>query len=447
MPAIHPPLELPTRPEKALPAAPPHEVDEHALPTDLHRPRTTTVLAVLLLFVLLLAGLFFLGWFPHRRAELLAHNDAADQSADLPVVGVARPRQTATTSDLSLPCDVKPTQETSIYPRANGYLKKLHVDIQDPVTEHMLLAEIDTPEVDAQLAQSQGALEQSRARLASAQATNDLARRTVERYHDLKRRGAASVTDQELDEKESAYVQSQGELAQARANIIAAEADVQRLTVLQGFEKVTAPFPGIITARNYDIGALITPGNTGPGRELFHLVQNNEMRVFVHVPQAYATDLTDGQPAWLAVRNYPGREFTGRVARSSGVIDPTTRTLLLELHFPNPAGALLAGMYGQARLGLSRQRPVLVIPTSAMIFNAAGLQVATVRDGRAHFQTITVGRDLGTELEVLSGLTPDDQVITNPGERIRDGVAVQVMAIDPPNTQPGQPTSGSSTTR
>jgi membrane fusion protein, multidrug efflux system len=410
----------------------PHSAGEHALPTDLHQPRTSTVLAVLLVFVLCLAGLFLLGYFPHRQAELLAHNDAADAAADLPIVGITRPHQASATRDLTLPCDIRPNQETSIYPRANGYLKKLYVDIQDRVTEGQLLAEIDTPEVDAQLAQSQGALEQSQARLKSALALNELARRTAERYQDLKRLGTANVTDQELDEKQSAYLASQGAVSQARANVIAAQADVQRFSVLQSYEKVTAPFPGIITARNFDLGALLNPASTSPGKELFHLVQADPMRVFIHVPQNYATDVTSGQPAWLTVRNYRGREFTGTVARSAGALDPATRTMLLELHFPNSGGDLLAGMYGQARLSLTRLRPVLTIPTSAMIFNATGLQVATVQGGNAHFQPITVGRDLGTELEILSGLAPDDQVIANPNERLREGSPVKVMELETP---------------
>lgn len=214
---------------------------------------------------------------------------------------------------------------------------------------------------------------------------------------------------------------------QAEATIGVAQADVQRLTVLQGFEKVVAPFSGIITARNYDVGALVTPGTTSTVKEIFRLVQSTTLRAFIYVPQVYALEIRPGQEATLSVRNYPDRQFPGTVARMAGELAASSRTMLFEVHFDNPKGELYAGMYGQVRLTLSSEKPALVIPTAALIFDAAGTQVATVHDSHVHLRNVTVGRDLGTELEVLSGLNSTDDVISNPAGQLSEGALVQVM--------------------
>ncbi|MEI8196811.1 MAG: efflux RND transporter periplasmic adaptor subunit [Phycisphaerae bacterium] len=397
------------------------------IPRDLPRPRTSTVIVVTLLFVAFLGGLFALGWWPHHEDAQQVRADIAARNADAPLVIVAQPRTAGSGKDLILPCDVRPNQDTAIYPRANGYLKKLNVDMQDHVKAGDVLAEIEALEIDEQLNQSKAALDQARAGVDKAQSDLDLAERTLTRYKLTEQTGQGTITKQEMDERQAARDQAAAALNLSKANVVAAAADVQRLTVLKSFEKVIAPFSGIITARNYDVGALLSPTNTGPGKELFHLTQSDTLRVFVNVPQIYADDLKIGQPAALTVRNFPGRKFQGNVTRRSGALDANARTMPFELDFPNADGALFPGMYGQVQLTITDERPVLLIPTSALIFNAAGLQVAVVQNDKVHLQKVSVGRDLGTDMEIIDGLSNADQVITNPGERLHEGVSVRMQ--------------------
>jgi RND family efflux transporter MFP subunit len=418
------------------------EHDDEQIPKDLKRPHTLTVIAVALLFVAVLAGLFFLGLKPHEQEIRQAEEDATAINSLVPVVNVIQPKPTEAAHVVVRPADIRPNQETMIYARTSGYLKKLYVDIQDHVKEGQLLAEIDTPEVDAELIQAKAAAEQARANVEKAKADLDLAQRTLERYGVV---GGTGATQQERDEKRSARDQAAAAVKQVEASVAAADANVQHLAVLQSFEKVTAPFAGTITARNYDIGALLTGGGNTPGRELFRLTESDTLRVFVSMPQADSSAVKVGQQAALAVRNYPGRTFTGTVARIAGALDPATRTMPFELHFANPKGELFSGMFGEVTLDVSENRPVLLVPTSAMIFNAAGVQLAVLRDGKVHFQPVKVGGDRGTELEIVDGLQPDDEVITNPGERIAEGSAVQVAARPPTKVaMAGQPTPAGS---
>ncbi|HEX8521889.1 MAG TPA: efflux RND transporter periplasmic adaptor subunit, partial [Tepidisphaeraceae bacterium] len=398
-----------------------HEHDEELIPKDLPRPSNLTVLVAVIVFVLLLAALFVIGFIPHHRERKIAEADAHAQATATLAVQVVRPAPSDGGKMIQLPSDVKANQDTLIFPRTNGYLKKLYVDVQDRVKEGQLLAEIDTPEVDAQLNQSRANLEQFKAAVVKADADLVLAQRTLARFESAQKNQPGSVTEQEVDEKRATAAQMQSAVASAKANVVAAQADVQRLTVLQGFQKVVAPFAGTIAARNFDVGALLSSSNTA--RELFRITQSDVMRVFVNVPQDDATKIKVGQPAFLAVRNYPGREFKGTVARSSGAIDMATRTLSLELHFPNPQGDLLAGMYGSARMEVSdSNKPLLTIPTSTLVFNAEGLRVAVVdQEGKVRFQKITTGRDLGTRIEVMSGVSDGDRIVDNPGERLAEG--------------------------
>jgi RND family efflux transporter MFP subunit len=384
-------------------------------------------------FLVLLGALYIIGYLPYQHQAQEASADAAGRTTAVPSVNVARPNETISNKDVLLPCDIRPNQQTSLYARTNGYLKKVYVDISDRVHAGQLLAEIDTPEVDAQLVQSRASLEQAKANLVKAKSDLDLAQKTLERYKHLPS-GAAS--QQDVDQRQAAYEVAVAAVAQTRASIAVAEADVQRLTVLQGFEKITAPFSGIITARNYDVGALLSA--SGTGKSLFDLVQSDTLRVDVNVPQVYASEINPGEPAFLAVRNYPGRQFKGTVARASSVLNSNTRTMLFELTFANPDGLLYSGMYGQVRLNLSKRNPVLVIPTSAMLFNANGTQVALVQEGnKVHYQNIAVGRDLGTEMEILSGLPKDALVIANPTAQMTEGTSVQ--PVMPQRTAQGSP--------
>jgi RND family efflux transporter MFP subunit len=398
-----------------------HHDDISALP----KVRTLTVVLAAVVAAAAFAGLFLLGFLP-RRARLEELNAGISASDPRPVVEVMQPHRATGGFDLRLPADVQSMQQTSLFARANGYLKRLLVDIGDRVQGGQLLAEIDTPEVDAQLEQANAGVALAEANLAKAQNDFELADATLKRYTGFSQSGG--VTQQQLDEKRSAFTEAQTALSAANASVAAAHADVQRLGALQGFEKVTAPFGGIITARNYDLGALISPAEVGPGKELFQLDRTDVLRVFVNVPQAYVGSIKTGDQAYLSVRNYPGREFTGTVTRSAGAIDPATRTLRTQIDVPNQDGALYSGMYGEVRFHLSHDDSPIMVPASALVFDAAGTRVWVVENGNVHQRPIVVGFDLGTELQVESGLTGEESVVTNPGARLSEGVEVRIAS-------------------
>jgi RND family efflux transporter MFP subunit len=408
---------------------------ENPIPDDLKQPGTGLVVVMVALLLVLMAAFFVLGWVPHHRAADQADADAKDAASGPPVVNVAHPKPEKTSQDVWLPANIKANQQTALYARSNGFLKQWTTDIGGHVTKGQLLAVIDAPDLDAQLAASRATLNQAEASVVKSQADVDVAQTDYNRYLKAQKENPGSVTQEDVDTKRAAYADAVGALDVAKATVVQDEALVRQLGVSQAYEQIYAPFTGTITARNYDVGALISPSNTSPGSEMFDIADTSVLRVFVNVPQTYSTQIRNGQPAYLTVRNYPGREFTGVVARMTGALDPTTRTLPYELDFPNPDGALYPGMYGQARLPVTEDHPVLVMNSSALIFNANGVQMAVVNDNKVHFQQITVGRDLGTELEITKGLTEDDQVVVNPGERITEGGEVKVAQ----SQQPEQP--------
>jgi membrane fusion protein, multidrug efflux system len=384
------------------------------------------------------AAVIFAAAFVVRYAFLRSHDEQLDaqaqQAADSPpVVDVAPPTPEGAVQDLLLPGSASPMQETALYARVNGFLKRWLVDIGAHVEAGQLLAEIAAPDLDAQLNESRAAVDQAKANAASAQTNDELAQATYVRYKGLIPTG--SVTQQDLDTKQSAAAQATAAKDAALAAVKSAQATVQRLEAEQGFEKIVAPFAGTITARNYDVGALISPTDTAPGHELFRIAHTDKLRIWVYVPQSYVTLMGPGQAVVFQVpSNYPGRKFTGIVARTAGALDPATRTLRTELDFNNSGGLLWAGMYGQVVFNIHRDKPILTVPTSALIFNAQGTQVAVVDQNVVHYRKITVGRDLGTEIEVATGLTGDEQVVSNPGERLAEGVQVQIAGEPAPAT-------------
>jgi RND family efflux transporter MFP subunit len=393
------------------------------IPRDLKEASPWRVIIIAAVLLLLLIGLFLAGYIPHRvRLAKLQQQSAAVQNA-LPAVEVVLPQRSSASVRLDLPGNALPMQQTSIYPRANGYLQAFYVDIGDHVKQGQLIADIATPEIDAQLAGARANVQVAQANLFKAQTSYELADVTVKRYKGLFETGG--VTQQQLDEQQNGYDSAKSALESAKGQLQSSQAQVQRLAALVGFEKIVAPFNGIITTRNFDIGALLNPANIGSNQQLFDVQRTDILRVFVSVPQVYSTGIHIGDAAKFAVRNYPGRMFDGRVARTAGALDPRTRTLLLEVDFPNPDGTLLAGMYGNVLLTIPRPTSQLIIPTSALVFNAKGLRVAVVdANKKVRFQNITVGRDFGTEVEVTSGLTGQEQIVANPGERLADGVQV-----------------------
>ena len=382
----------------------------------------------------LLAILLVLGLLPRLHAKHLAEADVKDVGGR-PSVGIAHPKPPAAKNTLQVPGDAQAFQLTSIYPRTSGYLKKRYVDIGDSVKEGQLLAEIDAPEVDAQLASAQATLQQTTAAQVKARDDYNLAEATYQRYEGFARTGG--VTTQQLDERQAAFTSAKAALAGANANVKVSEAEVQRLTALVGFARIIAPFNGTITTRGYDVGALLTANNSGSGRELFQITQTDVLRVFVDIPQTYATLIKVGEPVKFNVRNYPGKQFDGYIARLSGAINQQSRTMRVEADFPNKDGQLYPGMYGTLKYESEPEKGRLSIPSSALMFGPEGLRIATVDESnKIRFRNVTVATDLGTEVELAGSVSPTDRVVSNPGERLADGLEVDVGEAGGPKAGP-----------
>ncbi|HXP63349.1 MAG TPA: efflux RND transporter periplasmic adaptor subunit [Dongiaceae bacterium] len=365
------------------------------------RLRRVAVVAALLVIVGTVAGLVP-RW--QRRAALRAETrELAIQTVSL--VSLARGQAVA---GLALPAEVKPFLESPIYARASGYLRRWLADIGAQVKEGELLAEIDTPELDQELAQS-------RAQLARAQAALALARTTAARWTELLK--TASVSEQETAEK-------QADLELQSAGVQAAQANVRRLEQSQSFQSVKAPFAGTITARNTDVGELIAAGN---GKELFRLAQTRTLRVYVAVPQSAAAGVAPGQKAELSIPELHGRVFPAKVVRTSGAMTAGSRTLLTELEVDNSRGEILAGSFAQVRLAENKSALPLTLPANTLLFRSEGTQVGVVGvDGKVELRGVTLGRDFGPTIEILDGVGPNDRVILNPADSLVNGAVVRV---------------------
>jgi RND family efflux transporter MFP subunit len=373
-----------------------------------HGPRTGKVVAAIaLVAAMAFAAALYFG-LRHQRAVREELAAAIQDSARTPV-SVIHPQPSAAQLNVTFPANLQGYIETPIYARTNGYIKRWLVDIGAHVKTGQLLAEIETPELDQQLRQAEAAQ-------AQAQANLDLARITATRYEGLLK--FDGVSKQEVD-------QANGTLKADEANLKAAIANVNQLKEMQSFEKVTAPFAGTITTRYIDIGSLIAAGTN---TLLFRLSETSTLRVYSNVPEAYSPDIAPGVSADVEVPEVAGKKFPGKVVRTAGAIDPTTRTMLTEVHVPNPTGVLAPGEFGEVTFHLRSSRPAVVIPSNALLFRAQGPQVALVRsDSKVHLQSIQLGRDFGNSLEVLAGLTPEDSVIANPSDAITEGTLVDVQ--------------------
>jgi RND family efflux transporter MFP subunit len=328
-------------------------------------------------------------------------------------VSVAYPRPEPRSNELELPGSVQAYTESPIYARTNGYLLHWYKDIGATVQKGDLLADLDTPEVDQELSQAQAARQQMVAAL-------DLARTSADRWRELRR--TDSVSQQELDQRTSDY-------AQAQANMAAADANVRRLEQLESFKYVYAPFGGVLTRRNVDIGALVNAGNGGSGKELFNLALIDPLRVYMSVPEADAPSIRADMRAWIALAEFPSARFTGTVVRTANAIDQNTRTLLTEVDVPNPDGRLLPGAYAQVHFDVPVNGSRLSVPSSAMLFRSEGPAVAVVRPGdRIELRPIAIGRDFGTSLEILGGIRAGDRVVQNPPDSLENGQSVHVAA-------------------
>ncbi len=359
----------------------------------------------------------------------------------VPVVSVIHPKHGALKDEVVLPGNIQAYTDSPIYARASGYLKAWHVDIGGRVKAGQLLAEIDAPELDQQVrqaqsavTQSEAALEQARANLEQGKTNEQLARVTAQRWANLSAKGA--VSKQENDQYQAQYqaqaanVQAlEKAIAAAQSNVESARANLSRLKEMQAFEQVRAPFDGVVTARNIDVGALINAGNGGPAQELFHLASTARLRVYVNVPQVYSRSAVPGMTADLTLAEFPGRHFAGKLVRTAESIDAATRTLLTEVDVDNPTGTLLPGAYAQVHLKLAAAAPSLILPVNALLFRSEGLRVGVVRNGKeADLVPVTLGNDYGTEVEVVSGISETDDVIVNPPDSLVSGAPVRVAA-------------------
>ncbi len=384
--------------------------------------------------MLLAAALFLAGYLPRRQRDTALAEEAKQEAERLPVVAVVQVKRSPGTSELLLPGNTQAMTESPILARADGYLRRRLADIGDRVQAGQLLAEIEAPELDQQVMQAQAALQQAQAALgqaeaglAQARANEQLAAVTASRWKLLEQRGV--VSHQESDQQQANYKAlsanvnaSRAGVAASKQNIAAAEANLKRLLELQGYEKVRAPFSGVITLRNIDVGSLISAGNT----VLFRIAQIEALRTFINVPQANAPMVHVGDRATLLFQEFPRREFAGRITRTSNSLDPNTRTLLAEVQVANAQHLLLPGMYTQVRIAAPRSDPPLLIPGDALVVRANGTKVALLQGGqKVHYQDVEVGRDYGTEMEILRGLQGGEFVIVNPTDDVREGARVK----------------------
>lgn len=360
-------------------------------------------------FLVVVAVIVAAGIIPRQRARAALRQET--NAMAIPTVLVVHPKKAAAAEEIVLPANLQAYTDAPIYARTNGYLKKWYVDIGARVKAGQLLAEIDTPEVDQQL-------RQARADLNTAEANLHLSQITADRYAGLLK--TDSVSKQDADNAAGDYEAKQ-------AIVKSGEANVQRLTELQSFQRIYAPFDGVITARNTDIGQLIDSGASGgQGRELFHIASVKKLRAYVNVPQDYSRTAKPGLVADLTFPELPGKRVPGKLVSTSDSIDPTSRTLLVQFEVDNSNGELLPGAYAALHLKLPAGSSSYIVPATSLMFRSEGLRLATVSDGKATLLPVSIGRDFGTEVEVISGLTGNESIIVNPLDSLLPGQQVRI---------------------
>lgn len=383
------------------------------------QPRKSQLFGFLFLAVIVLV---ILGAFTLLQRRSQYHALAKEtEAAAIPTVAIIHPSTESPDEGLVLPGSMQAYVESPIYARTNGYLKKWYRDIGSRVHQGELLAEIDTPEVDQQLSQARADLETSKANA-------NLSRITATRYEELIK--TDGVSKQEVDN-------AQGDYAAKQAIVASSQANVRRLEELESFKHIYAPFSGVITRRNVDIGTLINAGNGGSSQQLFFLAQTDPIRVFVNVPESAAPSIKSGLIANLELTQFPGRKFQGKVARTAESIDPVSRTLLTEVDVPNKSAELLPGGYAQVHLAVKIAGDRLQVPVNALLFRSEGLRAIVVDSNhQLHFRPLTIGRDYGITLEVLQGLNASDWIVLNPADSLDDGQKVNVKEITLKPTTP-----------
>lgn len=400
------------------------------------KPRTSLLRALGVALVVVVVLGFTVGFLPKLRRQHVLAAETEQAIASKPIVPAALVTRAPAETVTVLPGTLEAITEAPVLARADGYVKRRYADIGDHVAQGQVLAEIEAPELDQQvrqaassLDQSRSALEQAKANLTQGIATRELARVSAARYGNLEKRGI--VSRQENDTYQATYqadiaaVDSlQKAVSAAQNNVSAMEANLARLKQVHSYLRVTAPFAGVITLRNVDQGTLIAAGNT----MLFRIAQTGTLRTFINAPQMNANEMRAGQSAEIAFNDLPGKVFEGKVARTAGALDPATRTLLVEVQVANPKGELMPGMYANVTIRATREDPPLLIPSEALIARAEGTLVAVVDDSSTvHFRPVLVGRDNGSDIEVLSGIKEGMKVVVNPNDRVREGVAVDAQ--------------------
>ncbi len=387
----------------------------------------------------LLAALAALGMVPRLAKDDEALAAVREAPATHPVVTLIHPSQGEPTSELILPGNIEPLYSASLYARVDGYLDHRNVDIGARVTSGQVLAVISSPELDHQLlqaratlAQSEASLQQAKAALEQAKANAELTRLTKER--DLPLGEQHAISQQIVDGAVQSHNARVADVSAATANIEAAEANVaanrsnvSRLQQMQSFETIVAPFDGVITERNVERGDLVSTGNVNAGKPLFGIAQSGTLRIQIDVPQSEAVNIRDGQKASINVKERLGRVYTGRVVRSAGALNNAARTMLTEVQLDNRDGSLLPGMYAQVSFTLAQQRTSLIIPTSSLVVNASGMRVVTVDDSHTvHFLPVAIGKDMGTRVQVLRGLSGSESLVASPSDLLSEGQHVEV---------------------
>lgn len=400
------------------------------------RPSGVTIWAIFLGALVLAVIAFFAGYIPLEGRRAVIAGEAKEEREARPRVNVVRVTRSTRKSELDLPGSIEAIMEAPILARADGYIEKRLVDIGDRVKTGQEVAEIDTPELEQQVLQAKATIQQAQAAVGQAEANlqqgkadTELARLTAMRTGNLLKKGA--VSRQEDDTNQAQYKAKlanvealEKAIVVQRSNLAAAQANEARLEKMLSYRIVRAPFDGVITLRNVDVGALVNAGNT----LLYRIAQTGTLRTYVNVPQAYADAMHPGVPAQLTVSNLPGRKFPGAVARTANALDPSTRTLLVEVQVANAENVLLPGMYARVDLSSARKDPPLLVPSEALMVRANGSQVAVVRpDQSVHLQKVEIGRDYGDHLEVIGGLEEGAVVILNPGDAVQEGSKVDAV--------------------
>lgn len=381
-----------------------------------------------LVLVLVLSGFYVVGRIPRRRRQTELDEAANDAKERPPAVNVTRPTEAPAITELSLPGEARAFYETTIFARTSGYVNRWLVDIGDRVKTGQLLATIDTPELDEQLMEARAKVVASEAEVRLAEAQVAFAKITYDRWEAAAPEGA--VSQQERDEKKAQFTNAQARLDVSHAQRELAKSTVKRLEFEAGFKNVTAPFDGVITQRHIDVGSLITAGSTASTTSLYSIAQYDQVRIFTKVPQTAAPDIKVGMDATITSREFPERRFTGNVDRTSGSIDPASRTLKVEVLAENPDLSLLPGMYLTVNFQVVRERPAMVIQASALNYRTGGPQVAVVdASGRLHFRKVDIAKDLGDTVEIAHDLGADEWVAVNISDEIAEGDIVRPVPL------------------